>query len=80
MPNTSMFFSEPEPVRAQCAPVAAGVRRIVAHNPGKMTHHGTNTYIVDTSEGLFVIDPGPVEDRRILMRSATAWGRGARES
>ena len=63
MPNTSMFFVEPEPVRAQCTPVAAGVRRIVANNPGKMTYHGTNSYLVETADGVVVIDPGPVEDR-----------------
>ncbi|MAM10991.1 MAG: MBL fold metallo-hydrolase [Rhizobiaceae bacterium] len=27
-----------------------------------MTYHGTNTYLLDTVEGVFVIDPGPVED------------------
>tara|TARA_R110002094_G_scaffold18629_1_gene30128 strand:- start:267 stop:1088 length:822 start_codon:yes stop_codon:yes gene_type:complete len=57
-----MFFDEPEPVRARCTQVAEGVRRLVANNPGKMTYHGTNTYLVDTLEGVFVIDPGPVED------------------
>jgi len=57
-----MFFDEPEPVRARCENVIEGVRRIVASNPGKMTYHGTNTYLVDTPEGVFVIDPGPVED------------------
>ncbi|EIE52418.1 beta-lactamase [Salipiger aestuarii] len=57
-----MFFAEPEPPRAQCVQVAEGIQRIVANNPGKMTYHGTNTYLVDTSEGRYVIDPGPVED------------------
>jgi len=62
MTKTSMFFKEPEPPRAQCVQVAEGVQRIVANNPGKMTYHGTNTYIINSSEGQFVIDPGPVED------------------
>ncbi len=38
--------------------VAAGVRRLVAPNPGVMTGPGTNTYLVGESE-VAVIDPGP---------------------
>lgn len=62
MTRTSMFLTEPEPDRSQPERVAGGVLRIVANNPGKMTYHGTNTYIIDTSDGRFVIDPGPAED------------------
>ncbi|MGF6862786.1 glyoxylase-like metal-dependent hydrolase (beta-lactamase superfamily II) [Rhodobacteraceae bacterium MBR-64] len=62
MTKSSMFFTEPEPDRAQAVEVAEDILRIVANNPGKMTYHGTNTYIVDTSDGRFVIDPGPAED------------------
>jgi glyoxylase-like metal-dependent hydrolase (beta-lactamase superfamily II) len=39
--------------------VAPGVRRIVAPNPGPMTYHGTNTWLVDSDDGITVIDPGP---------------------
>ena len=66
MTKTSMFLAEPEPPRVRCVQVAEGIQRIVANNPGKMTYHGTNTYIIDTSEGRFVIDPGPVEDNSHL--------------
>jgi len=38
--------------------VAPGVRRLVAPNPGPMTDHGTNTYIVGRGD-VAVIDPGP---------------------
>jgi len=62
MTKTSMFFTEPEPRRAQGVEVAEGIQRMVANNPGKMTYYGTNTYLIDTTEGRFVIDPGPVED------------------
>lgn len=57
-----MFYEEPEPVRAQSVRVANGVRRIVANNPSKMTYHGTNSYVLESADGVFVIDPGPAED------------------
>jgi glyoxylase-like metal-dependent hydrolase (beta-lactamase superfamily II) len=38
--------------------IAAGVRRLVARNPGYMTGPGTNTYLVGTGPYV-VIDPGP---------------------
>ena len=53
------FLTEPEPVRGAATPVAPGVRRVVAGNPGPMTYHGTNTYLLDTPDGLAVLDPGP---------------------
>ena len=37
------FLTEPEPARDVAMPVAPGIRRIVAANPGPMTYHGTNT-------------------------------------
>ena len=39
-------------------PVAPGVRRIVARNPGPFTYKGTGTYVVGEGE-VAVIDPGP---------------------
>src|SRR5262249_24942669 len=31
----------------------------VAANPGPMTYYGTNTYLIETSDGIAVLDPGP---------------------
>lgn len=56
------FFTEPEPERGVASRVAPDIWRMVANNPSKMTYHGTNTYLVDTPEGWFVIDPGPAGD------------------
>ena len=53
------MLTEPEPRRGAALPVAQGVRRLVAPNPGAMTYHGTNTYLLDGTEGAVVIDPGP---------------------
>jgi glyoxylase-like metal-dependent hydrolase (beta-lactamase superfamily II) len=53
------FLTEPEPQRGPALPVLPGIRRIVANNPGPMTYHGTNTYLIETAEGLAVLDPGP---------------------
>jgi glyoxylase-like metal-dependent hydrolase (beta-lactamase superfamily II) len=59
-----------------CAvPVAAGVRRIVAPNPGRMTGPGTNTYLIGTRE-LVVLDPGPVADSHLdAIVAAVGGGR-----
>ena len=53
------FLTEPEPDRGPVLPVLPGVSRIVAANPGPMTYYGTNTYLIETPDGLAVLDPGP---------------------
>jgi len=53
------YLREPAPEYGQPAPVAQGVRRVVARNPGLMTYHGTNSYIVECPDALAIIDPGP---------------------
>ena len=53
------FLTEPEPTRGTVLPVADGIRRVVAPNPGPFTYHGTNTYLIDSDAGLMVLDPGP---------------------
>ena len=59
------FLTEPEPERGAPLPVLPGIRRIVAPNPGPMTYHGTNTYLIDTPDGLVVLDPGPDEPAHV---------------
>ncbi len=53
------FLTESEPPRLVPIEVHPGVRRMVAPNPGPMTYHGTNTWLVEEADGLTVIDPGP---------------------
>ena len=53
------FLTEPEPERGANLPVLPGITRIVANNPGPMTYFGTNTYLIETADGVVVLDPGP---------------------
>ena len=53
------FLTEPEPERGANLPVMPGISRIVANNPSPMTYFGTNTYLIETVDGLVVLDPGP---------------------
>jgi glyoxylase-like metal-dependent hydrolase (beta-lactamase superfamily II) len=53
------FLTEPEPERGASLPVMPGINRIIANNPGPMTYFGTNTYLIQTPDGLAVLDPGP---------------------
>lgn len=53
------YLHEPDPPRGRAVRILPGVRRLVAPNPGKMTYHGTNTYLLDGDNGAVVLDPGP---------------------
>jgi len=66
--HVDMKFTHGEPRK-----IWPGVRRIVANNPGPLTHNGTNTYIVGEGR-VAVIDPGPDDDDHIdaIMRAIKA--------
>ena len=53
------FLKEAEPPRLVSLAVRPGISRMVAPNPGPMTYHGTNTWLIEGEDGLTVIDPGP---------------------
>jgi glyoxylase-like metal-dependent hydrolase (beta-lactamase superfamily II) len=53
------FLTEPEPPRGIATEIRPGIKRLVAENPGPMTYHGTNTYLLATGSGTVVLDPGP---------------------
>lgn len=50
-----------EPSYGVAIPLAPGVARLTAPNPGPYTFHGTNTYLVG-GKSLAIIDPGPDDD------------------
>jgi len=66
------FLTEPEPARGAALPVAPGIRRIVARNPGPMTYHGTNTYLIEDAAGTIVLDPGPDDPAHVAEVLAAA--------
>lgn len=77
--TSSRFLYEPEPQRLAFTPVAPGISRAVASNPSLMTYHGTNTYLIETAEGDFLLDPGPVEDEahlELLCKALAPQGAG----
>lgn len=53
------YITETTPPTGMALPAADGIRRIVAGNPGPMTYHGTNTYLLEGADGVSVLDPGP---------------------
>ncbi|MEO8714775.1 MAG: MBL fold metallo-hydrolase [Acetobacteraceae bacterium] len=69
------FLTEPEPERGAPLPVLPGIRRIVAGNPGPMTYHGTNTYLIETDHGLVVLDPGPDDALHVEAVLAATGGK-----
>ena len=63
-----------EPAYGRAVPVAAGVERITAENPGPFTFFGTNSYIVGASS-VAVIDPGPEDEAHFQALMAALAGR-----
>src|SRR5437868_9932057 len=51
-------------------PIAPGIRRIVARNPGPFTFKGTGTYVIGEGE-VAVIDPGPELEEHIAALVAS---------
>ncbi len=71
------YLTEPEPPRGVAHDAAPGIRRMVAGNPGPMTYHGTNTYLIDGADGTTILDPGP-ENAAHLESLLAAAGKVAR--
>lgn len=69
-------LTEPRPPYGEPEAIAPGIRRIVAPNPGPMTFHGTNTWLVEADGGTVVVDPGP-EDPAHIAAIVQAAGRVA---
>jgi glyoxylase-like metal-dependent hydrolase (beta-lactamase superfamily II) len=68
------FVSEAPPTPGKAVSVARGILRVTAPNSGPLTYHGTNSYIVQTTNGCVIIDPGPNELSHIkaLLRTVSS--------
>jgi glyoxylase-like metal-dependent hydrolase (beta-lactamase superfamily II) len=76
--SAPVFLTEPAPKHGSATPAAAGIRRIVAANPGPYTYRGTNTYLLDSPDGVTVVDPGPDDAAHVAAILAEARGPIAR--
>ncbi|MEM8551987.1 MAG: MBL fold metallo-hydrolase, partial [Pseudomonadota bacterium] len=63
-----------DPQYGRSVPVADGIHRISANNPGPFTGAGTNTYILGTDE-VMVVDPGPNDPAHVEAIVSAVAGR-----
>jgi glyoxylase-like metal-dependent hydrolase (beta-lactamase superfamily II) len=63
-------------VEIEQAPGHPEIERVIAPNPGPMTLEGTNTYLLDGGDGVYVIDPGPAHDAHLAAVTEAAARRG----
>lgn len=72
------FLREPSPAYGQAQEMGDGVIRLVAANPGPMTYHGTNTWLLEGADGFCVIDPGPDDAAHVAAIMAASGGKVSR--
>jgi glyoxylase-like metal-dependent hydrolase (beta-lactamase superfamily II) len=64
------FDRDFDPQAGEAIPIASGLVRVTAPNASAYTFTGTNSYLIGT-ERVFVVDPGPDDDRHLeaLLRA-----------
>jgi glyoxylase-like metal-dependent hydrolase (beta-lactamase superfamily II) len=72
-----VFHRSFDPAYGTAVEIAPGLRRMTVRNPGGYTFHGTNSYLVGTSE-LVVVDPGPDDAAHLSALLAAAGGAPVR--
>ncbi len=70
-PHFDLVF---RPAHGEVVPVAPRVQRITVNNPGPLTFHGTNSYIVG-DRSVAVIDPGPEDEAHFRALMSALKGR-----
>lgn len=73
MADDVLFERRFEAVPGVVEPVAAGVRRVLAPNPGPFTFTGTCSYIIGTGE-VAILDPGPDDPAHVAALLAAVAG------
>jgi len=61
-----LYLTETVPPYGLRQEITPGVERIVARNPGRMTYHGTNSFLI----GDVLIDPGPDDAAHVAALAA----------
>lgn len=56
----------------KAVPILPRVWRVLALNPGMMSGPGTNSYLIEGTSGLMLLDPGPADDRHLDNVEAAA--------
>jgi glyoxylase-like metal-dependent hydrolase (beta-lactamase superfamily II) len=72
------FLTEPAPQYGTPEQITPDLRRLVAPNPGPMTYHGTNTWLLRCDDGITIIDPGPNDPAHIAALLAATAGQPTR--
>ena len=67
------YVTEIDPKYGEVVQVTAGIRRVIANNPGRFTFTGTGTYIVGRGQ-VAIIDPGPEDDEHVAAILAAVSG------
>jgi glyoxylase-like metal-dependent hydrolase (beta-lactamase superfamily II) len=74
IPASTSISADYQAAHGQCIPLAPGIQRVTANNPGMMTFQGTNSYIIG-DQSVCILDPGPADDAHFEALLSALRGR-----